>query len=162
MPRWRRTSAEAVADEPSAPAPPSVGPGHNLGVADGAASREVTATVVRAGGPTVDVALGPVECMSRLSEAHPDVVVLALQAGGLSPNLALLDLLRADAEPAVAMVRTVLIADPGEGNDVWWEVGIDSFLVRPFTEAELLGDIDALLQHPADELAAHRGRRLSP
>src|SRR6476660_5240126 len=89
--------------------------------------------------------------LARASTWHPDLVVLDLMLPGLD-GLEVMRLLRAAGGPRVAII---LLTAKGEESDRidGLRLGADDYVVKPFSPAELVARVDAVLRRlePGDD-----------
>jgi DNA-binding response OmpR family regulator len=108
----------------------------------------------RAGYATATAGDG-LEALSIAAQSKPDLVVLDLMLPGMD-GLQVLSRLREDGHPAV-----ILLTAKGEESDriVGLRQGADDYIVKPFSPAELVARVDAVLRRvrpPAEELEGIR------
>jgi DNA-binding response OmpR family regulator len=108
----------------------------------------------RAGYETATAGDG-LEALRLAAERRPDLVVLDLMLPGMD-GLQVLARLREDGHPAV-----ILLTARGEASDriVGLRQGADDYIVKPFSPAELVARVDAVLRRirpAADELETLR------
>jgi DNA-binding response OmpR family regulator len=135
-------------------------PARVLVVNDDEGACELVCRILAAAGHTVERAASNDQALGMLNLMRPDCVVLDLATGGIGQNLKLLETIRSHMDVGVANSRVVLIAHQTSNRMFSWQVGIDSFLVRPFHADELVHDVAEVLARPEDDRARHRRREL--
>src|SRR5204862_6836943 len=87
--------------------------------------------------------------LARASTWHPDLVVLDLMLPGLD-GLEVMRLLRETGGPRVAVI---LLTAKGEESDRidGLRLGADDYVVKPFSPAELVARVDAVLRRNAPD-----------
>jgi DNA-binding response OmpR family regulator len=121
---------------------------------------ELVCRILAGAGHTVERAASHEQALGMLNLMRPDCVVLDLATGGIGQNLKLLETIRSHVDNDVANSRVVLVAQQTSNRMFSWQVGIDSFLVRPFHADELIRDVAEVLARPEDDRARHRRREL--
>jgi CheY-like chemotaxis protein len=125
-------------------------------VNDDPAGCEMLVRMVATGGFRSRGATSVDEAMTRMSHDLPRCAVLDLAAGGIGPNLKVLDAIRSHGDRRISEARVVLCAASPRNRTFSFQSGADSFLARPFHLSELLGQISDVLDRPHDERAKHR------
>jgi DNA-binding response OmpR family regulator len=82
--------------------------------------------------------------LARVSTWHPDLVVLDLMLPGLD-GLEVMRLLRESAGPRVAIILLTARGDEADRID-GLRLGADDYVVKPFSPAELVARVDAVLR----------------
>ena len=109
----------------------------------------------RAGYETYRAADGP-EALRRADRHHPDLVVLDLMLPGIDG----IEVLRQLRERPGAPVAVILLTARGEESDrlVGLRRGADDYVVKPFSPAELVARVEAVLRRGSRRRRRRRGR----
>ncbi len=123
--------------------------GRVLVVDDEPTIAEIVSRYLERGGYETRVAADGHAALARASTWHPDLVVLDLMLPGLD-GLEVMRLLRENAGPRVAII---LLTAKGEQSDRidGLRLGADDYVVKPFSPAELVARVDAVLRRNQPE-----------
>jgi two-component system, OmpR family, response regulator ResD len=133
--------------------------GNVLVVDDEPTILEVVSRYLHRAGYQTTLAADGAEALTAASEQRPDLVVLDL----MLPRVGGLEVMRRlreqDRGPGGGSVPIILLTAKGEQSDriVGLRLGADDYVVKPFSPAELVARIDAVLRRvnvPVDEQAA--------
>jgi len=113
---------------------------------------EVVARYLQRAGYQTAIAADGAEALAAVGEQHPDLVVLDL----MLPKLGGLEVMRRLRERDHARVPIILLTAKSEESDriTGLRLGADDYVVKPFSPAELVARIDAVLRRidvPAGE-----------
>jgi DNA-binding response OmpR family regulator len=113
---------------------------------------EVVSRYLQRAGYRTAVAADGAQALATASEQHPDLVVLDL----MLPRIGGLEVMRRLREQGSERVPIILLTAKGEESDriVGLRLGADDYVVKPFSPAELVARIDAVLRRV--DLAADR------
>ncbi|HEX3616933.1 MAG TPA: response regulator transcription factor [Solirubrobacteraceae bacterium] len=105
---------------------------------------EVVARYLQRAGYQTAIAADGAEALVAAGECHPDLVVLDL----MLPKLGGLEVMRRLRERDHARVPIILLTAKGEESDriTGLRLGADDYVVKPFSPAELVARIDAVLR----------------
>jgi two-component system OmpR family response regulator len=101
------------------------------------------------------------DAMFQMIHHLPRCVVLDMQAGGVGSSLRILDQIRSYEDGRLRSARVVLCAPSPKNRSFSFQSGADAFVVRPFHLADLIAQIDDVLDRPHDERARHRRDELA-
>jgi two-component system response regulator ResD len=116
---------------------------------------EVVCRYLQRAGYTTRIALDGLEAVEAAAEQRPDLVVLDLMLPGLD-GLEAMRRIRANGSRRTAVI---LLTARGEESDriIGLRLGADDYIVKPFSPAELVARVDAVLRRvdtvPDDEPA---------
>jgi two-component system, OmpR family, response regulator ResD len=107
---------------------------------------DVVARYLRRAGYDARVALDGPEALREAERLRPDLVVLDLMLPGVDGLEVMRRLRRAPRRPAV-----ILLTAKGEESDrvIGLRLGADDYVVKPFSPAELMARVDAVLRRTA-------------
>lgn len=151
-----RRSKNKTKDNAAEPQAEASGSGSGSGVVvagDDADARELLARVMARAGHGVEQVDAPAAAFDALT-ATPRLALLALFHGDRAVMLA--QDVRAAADPGVAAVPIVVVADDDPTAQAATVAGADGALTRPFHADELTGELDAVLARSPEERAASR------
>lgn len=131
--------------------------GDILVVDDEAAIVEVVALYLRRDGFQVRVAHDGLEALAAIDDRMPALVVLDVMLPGLD-GLALMRRLRADPSADVPVI--LLTARSQEADRIYGlELGADDYVTKPFSPAELVSRVKAVLRRTHKSESGDRGDR---
>ncbi len=115
---------------------------------------EVVARYLERAGYHTRVALDGDQALAAAAERRPDLVVLDLMLPGVDGLRVMRRLRDQDPEP----IGVILLTAKGEESDrvVGLRLGADDYVVKPFSPAELVARVDAVLRRvekPAEEVS---------
>ena len=151
-----RRSKNKTKDKAAEPQAEASGSGSGSGVVvagDDADARELLARVMARAGHGVEQVDAPAAALDALT-ATPRLALLALFHGDGAVVLA--QDVRAAADPGVATVPIVVVADDDPTAQAATVAGADGALTRPFHADELTGELDAVLARSPEERAENR------
>ena len=149
-----RRSKNKTKDKAAEPQAEASGSGSGVVVAgDDADARELLARVMARAGHGVEQVDAPAAALDALT-ATPRLALLALFHGDGAVVLA--QDVRAAADPGVATLPIVVVADDDPTAQAATVAGADGALTRPFHADELTGELDAVLARSPEERAASR------
>jgi two-component system response regulator ResD len=129
---------------------------------------DVVSRYLQRAGYTTAVAADGAEAIRLAGSGRPDLVVLDL----MLPEIDGLEVMRRLREPGVGgdrRVAVILLTAKGEATDrvIGLKLGADDYVVKPFSPAELVARVDAVLRRVAtppelEEPIAFNGLRLDP
>jgi two-component system response regulator ResD len=114
---------------------------------------EVVSRYLERAGYETRVALDGFDALEKVAERRPDLIVLDLMLPGLDG----LDVMRRIREQDRDRVAFILLTAKGEESDriIGLRLGADDYVVKPFSPAELVARVDAVLRRfdvtPDDE-----------
>jgi DNA-binding response OmpR family regulator len=94
--------------------------------------------------------------ISLIHSELPRCVVLDMTTGGVGSSLRILDQIRNHPDRRISSARVVLCASSPQNRSFSFQSGADAFVVRPFHLADLVDQINDVLERPHDERARHR------
>ncbi len=105
---------------------------------------EVVARYLERAGYSARVATDGVEALEAVAKQRPDLVVLDLMLPGIDG----LEVMRRMREQDRERIATILLTAKGEESDrvVGLRLGADDYVVKPFSPAELVARVDAVLR----------------
>jgi DNA-binding response OmpR family regulator len=112
---------------------------------------EIVSAYLERAGYTTTVAANGHDALDRAAEERPDLVVLDIMLPGLDG----LEVMRRLRERSGAPTSVILLTAKGEATDriVGLRQGADDYVVKPFTPAELVARVDAVLRRAAPAAA---------
>jgi DNA-binding response OmpR family regulator len=118
---------------------------------------EIVSAYLERAGYSTRVAANGHDALDRAAEERPDLVVLDIMLPGLDG----LEVMRRLRERPGSPTSVILLTAKGEATDriVGLRQGADDYVVKPFTPAELVARVDAVLRRAAPA-AAERERPL--
>ena len=113
---------------------------------------EVVARYLERAGYRTRIAADGVEAIAAAAEQRPDLVVLDLMLPGLDG----LEVMRRLREQDRDRIAVILLTAKGEESDrvIGLRLGADDYVVKPFSPAELVARVDAVLRR-FDNSPAH-------
>jgi len=114
-------------------------------VDDDAASRRLLARALAASGHLCQEADSGERALTLVHEKPPAVLLLDLRMPGLD-GAETLKLLRADPDPGIAQIPTIMFTGHGENEVLCLEAGADDFVVKPINIAVLRARIETQLR----------------
>jgi two-component system, OmpR family, response regulator ResD len=105
---------------------------------------EVVSRYLERAGYRTQVAADGVEALAAVASDRPDLVVLDLMLPGIDG----LEVMRRMREQGSERIATILLTAKGEESDrvVGLRLGADDYVVKPFSPAELVARVDAVLR----------------
>jgi len=105
---------------------------------------EVVSRYLERAGYRTQVAADGVEALAAVASDRPDLVVLDLMLPGIDG----LEVMRRMREQGSDRIATILLTAKGEESDrvVGLRLGADDYVVKPFSPAELVARVDAVLR----------------
>ena len=105
---------------------------------------EVVARYLERAGYSTRVAADGVQALEAVAKQRPDLVVLDLMLPGIDG----LEVMRRLREQDRERIATILLTAKGEESDrvVGLRLGADDYVVKPFSPAELVARVDAVLR----------------
>jgi two-component system response regulator ResD len=105
---------------------------------------EVVARYLERAGYSARIATDGVEALEAVAKQRPDLVVLDLMLPGIDG----LEVMRRMREQDRERIATILLTAKGEESDrvVGLRLGADDYVVKPFSPAELVARVDAVLR----------------
>jgi len=105
---------------------------------------EVVARYLERAGYSTRVAADGVQALEAVARQRPDLVVLDLMLPGIDG----LEVMRRMREQDRERIATILLTAKGEESDrvVGLRLGADDYVVKPFSPAELVARVDAVLR----------------
>jgi two-component system response regulator ResD len=105
---------------------------------------EVVARYLERAGYSARIAADGVEALEAVAKQRPDLVVLDLMLPGIDG----LEVMRRMREQDHERIATILLTAKGEESDrvVGLRLGADDYVVKPFSPAELVARVDAVLR----------------
>jgi two-component system response regulator ResD len=105
---------------------------------------EVVARYLERAGYSARIAADGVEALEAVAKQRPDLVVLDLMLPGIDG----LEVMRRMREQDRERIATILLTAKGEESDrvVGLRLGADDYVVKPFSPAELVARVDAVLR----------------
>jgi two-component system, OmpR family, response regulator ResD len=105
---------------------------------------EVVARYLERAGYSARIAADGVEALEAVAKERPDLVVLDLMLPGIDG----LEVMRRMREQDRERIATILLTAKGEESDrvVGLRLGADDYVVKPFSPAELVARVDAVLR----------------
>ena len=105
---------------------------------------EVVARYLERAGYSTRVAADGVQALEAVARQRPDLVVLDLMLPGIDG----LEVMRRMREQDRQRIATILLTAKGEESDrvVGLRLGADDYVVKPFSPAELVARVDAVLR----------------
>jgi DNA-binding response OmpR family regulator len=105
---------------------------------------EVVARYLERAGYRTQVAADGVQALAAVADNRPDLVVLDLMLPGIDG----LEVMRRLREQGPEQIATILLTAKGEESDrvVGLRLGADDYVVKPFSPAELVARVDAVLR----------------
>ena len=125
--------------------------GRILVVDDEPTIAEIVSRYLERGGYETKVAADGHAALARASTWHPDLVVLDLMLPGLD-GLEVMRLLRDTGGPRVAVILLTAKGEEADRID-GLRLGADDYVVKPFSPAELVARVDAVLRRGEVEAA---------
>src|ERR1700729_4000467 len=114
---------------------------------------EVVSRYLERAGYRTQVAADGVEALAAVASDRPDLVVLDLMLPGIDG----LEVMKRMRERGSERIATILLTAKGEESDrvIGLRLGADDYVVKPFSPAELVARVDAVLRRvdtsPAQE-----------
>jgi DNA-binding response OmpR family regulator len=105
---------------------------------------EVVSRYLERAGYRTQVAADGVQALAAVADHRPDLVVLDLMLPGIDG----LEVMRRLREQGRERIATILLTAKGEESDrvVGLRLGADDYVVKPFSPAELVARVDAVLR----------------
>jgi DNA-binding response OmpR family regulator len=105
---------------------------------------EVVSRYLERAGYRTQVAADGVQALAAVADHRPDLVVLDLMLPGIDG----LEVMRRLREQGRGRIATILLTAKGEESDrvVGLRLGADDYVVKPFSPAELVARVDAVLR----------------
>jgi two-component system, OmpR family, response regulator ResD len=105
---------------------------------------EVVSRYLERAGYRTQVAADGVEALAAVASDRPDLVVLDLMLPGIDG----LEVMRRMREQGSGRIATILLTAKGDESDrvVGLRLGADDYVVKPFSPAELVARVDAVLR----------------
>jgi DNA-binding response OmpR family regulator len=105
---------------------------------------EVVSRYLERAGYRTQVAADGVQALAAVADHRPDLVVLDLMLPGMDG----LEVMRRLREQGRERIATILLTAKGEESDrvVGLRLGADDYVVKPFSPAELVARVDAVLR----------------
>jgi two-component system, OmpR family, response regulator ResD len=105
---------------------------------------EVVARYLERAGYSARIATDGIEALEAVAKQRPDLVVLDLMLPGIDG----LEVMRRMREQDRERIATILLTAKGEESDrvVGLRLGADDYVVKPFSPAELVARVDAVLR----------------
>jgi two-component system, OmpR family, response regulator ResD len=105
---------------------------------------EVVARYLERAGYSTRVAADGIQALEAVAKQRPDLVVLDLMLPGIDG----LEVMRRMREQDRERIATILLTAKGEESDrvVGLRLGADDYVVKPFSPAELVARVDAVLR----------------
>jgi DNA-binding response OmpR family regulator len=105
---------------------------------------EIVSRYLERAGYRTEVAADGVQALAAVANQRPDLVVLDLMLPGIDG----LEVMRRMREQGPERIATILLTAKGEESDriVGLRLGADDYVVKPFSPAELVARVDAVLR----------------
>ncbi len=103
---------------------------------------EITKAMLKSEGHMIETASNGAEALKKISESHPDLLLLDVMMPDMD-GYAVIQALRRDAKPGDPdYVHVIVITSKDKMRDLFELEGVDGFLVKPFFRTELIDKIN--------------------
>jgi two-component system OmpR family response regulator len=103
---------------------------------------EITKAMLKSEGHIIETASNGAEALKKISESHPDLLLLYVMMPDMD-GYAVIQALRRDAKPGEPdYVHVIVITSKDKMRDLFELEGVDGFLVKPFFRTELIDKIN--------------------